>query len=149
MKIDRDISPKEIQRLSSAEALAGFFAYLGYQTDCRITQTAANLGITAEGTLRPIKRIELLADQEGLLQVYLFEVRSVTVAHTRALARAFDSKRTSLQPGAFHFQSRADDDTSEGKNAPVLSAHKVADFYLRRALDLLARDIGPRITGEA
>ena len=92
MKVDRDISVQEIQGLSSAEAIAGFFAYLGYQTDCRIAQSAANLGITAEGAVRPIRRIELLADQEGLLQVYLLELRSVTVSHRRALARALRNR---------------------------------------------------------
>ncbi len=42
--------------------------------------------------MRPIKNIELITDQEGLLQVYLFELQSVTVAHTRALARAFRNR---------------------------------------------------------
>ena len=72
-----------------ADSVAAFFARLGYNTDVRTAQTAGNLGITAEGTTRQIKRIELLASQESLLQVYLFEVTSVTVAITRTLARAF------------------------------------------------------------
>ena len=89
---DIDLSPRDIQSLSSSDAIAAFFARLGYKTDARTNQTAGNLGITAEGTVRPIRKIELIADQEGLLQVYLFELQSVTVAHTRALARAFRNR---------------------------------------------------------
>ncbi len=72
--------------------MTALFARLGYNTEARIVQTPENLGITAEGTLKPIKRVVLLADQEGLLQVYLFELKSVTVSHTRALARAFRNR---------------------------------------------------------
>ena len=75
--------------LSEADALAAFFERLGYNTSVRRIQTPANLGITTDSTLKPIKKIELLADQDGLLQVYLFELRSVTVVHTRAIASAF------------------------------------------------------------
>jgi hypothetical protein len=86
---DIQLGHADIQALSSADAVAAFFERLGYNTNVRASQTPANLGITADSTLRPIKKIELLADQEGLLQVYLFELRSVTVAHTRAVANAF------------------------------------------------------------
>jgi hypothetical protein len=89
---DVDLGRQEIQGLSSADAIAAFFARLGYNTDARTTQTAGNLGITADSTVRPIKKIELIADQEGFLQVYLFELQSVTVAHTRTLARAFRNR---------------------------------------------------------
>jgi hypothetical protein len=34
----------------------------------------------------------MIADQENLFQVYLFELDTVTVAHTRALARAFRNR---------------------------------------------------------
>jgi hypothetical protein len=86
---DIELGYADIQALSDADAVAAFFELLGYNTSVRRIQTPANLGITADSTLRPIKKIELLADQEGLLQIYLFEVRSVTVAHTRAIANAF------------------------------------------------------------
>ena len=89
---DIDLTRQDIQSLSSADGFAAFFARLGYNTDARTAQTAGNLGITADSTVRPIKKIELIADQEGLLQVYLFELQSVTVAHTRALARAFRNR---------------------------------------------------------
>jgi hypothetical protein len=90
--LDANLSRQDIQGLSSADAFAAFFARLGYNIDARTAQTAGNLGITADSTVRPIKKIELIADQEGLLQVYLFELQSVTVAHTRALARAFRNR---------------------------------------------------------
>ena len=92
MKFDCEVEFKDVQDLASADAVAAFFAKLGYNTDARTQQTLANLGITAEGAARPINRIELLADQEGLLQVYLFEVKSVTVTHIRALARTFRNR---------------------------------------------------------
>jgi len=90
--LDIDLTRQDIQAVSGADAIAAFFARLAYNTDARATQTAGNLGITADSTVRPIKKIELIADQEGLLQVYLFELQSVTVAHTRALARAFRNR---------------------------------------------------------
>ena len=92
MKFDCELTAKDVQDLASADAVAAFFAKLGYNTDARTQQTLANLGITAEGAARPINRIELLADQEGLLQIYLFEVKSVTVTHIRALARTFRNR---------------------------------------------------------
>jgi hypothetical protein len=81
-----------MSRRSAADAFSALFARLGYNTDARTAQPAGNLGITADSTVRPIKKIELIADQEGLLQVYLFELQSVTVAHTRALARTFRNR---------------------------------------------------------
>jgi hypothetical protein len=90
--VDIDIGPRDIQALDRSNALAAFFARLGYNTEVRTEQTAGNLGITAEGTARPIKRIELIADQEALFQVYLIELASVTVTHTRALGKAFRNR---------------------------------------------------------
>ena len=75
---DVDLHGRDVQDLADADALASFLARLGYDTNARTVQTPGNLGITADGTLRPIRKIELLADREGALQVYLFEVQSVT-----------------------------------------------------------------------
>jgi hypothetical protein len=91
-RFDVDLAERDIQALASVDELAAFFARLGYDTNARTVQTPGNLGIASESTLRPIKRIELIADREGLFQVYLFELTSVTVAHTRALARAFRNR---------------------------------------------------------
>ena len=90
--MDIDLGMHDVQALSSGDAIVGIFARFGYNTDARILQTPANLGITAEGTSRPIKKIELIADQEGLFQIYLFEMATVTISHIRALSRVFRNR---------------------------------------------------------
>jgi len=87
-----DLREHQVQDLTSPDAVAAFFASLGYDTSARTRQTAANLGIMAEGLVNQVRHAELLADQEGLLQVYLFELTSVTVAATQGLARAFRNR---------------------------------------------------------
>jgi hypothetical protein len=89
---DVELSASDVQSLNSADPVAGLFARLGYNVNERTEQLPGNLGITADGTVRPIRRIELIANQEGLLQVYLFELTSVTIAQTRALARVFRNR---------------------------------------------------------
>jgi hypothetical protein len=89
---DLEIKPREILELSSPDGIAAFFSRLGYHTDSRLEQTAENLGITSEAVAKPIERIELVADEDGLLQVYLFELASVTVTHTKNLVRSFRNK---------------------------------------------------------
>jgi len=42
--------------------------------------------------LRRIRKIELIADNEGLLQIYFFQLVSVTVADARALATVFRNR---------------------------------------------------------
>ncbi len=91
---DRDLKPPDIQVLSSRDSIAAFFSSLGYNTDdksgARIKQSVSALNITPDTIARTKKHVERLADQEnGTLQVYLFELSSVTVAAVRALARAF------------------------------------------------------------
>ena len=90
--VDIDLREQQVQDLSSRDAIAGFFSALGYNTSARTRQTPANLGVTAEGIANQIRHAELLADQESLLQVYLFELTSVTVAATQGLARAFRNR---------------------------------------------------------
>lgn len=90
--LEKAVTSRQIQGLNNADGLTAFFAYLGYNTESRITQTARNLGITAKSVAGQIKRIELIADQEGLLQVYLFELTSVTVAATQGIARVFRAR---------------------------------------------------------
>jgi type I restriction-modification system DNA methylase subunit len=88
---DVELTPHDIQSISSPDAVAAFFVKLGYDTAARTNQTVANLAIP-ETAARPIKRIELVADHKKLLQVYLFELTSVTVAEIKALARAFRNR---------------------------------------------------------
>lgn len=84
---DLELSLHEIQALNCADAVAAFLARLGYNPAARTVQTPGNLGLS-EAVARPIKRIELLS-RDDLLQVYLFELKSVTVAGIRSLAGAF------------------------------------------------------------
>lgn len=89
---DYDLKISEIQQLSSANALTGMFTALGYETGTRLTQTPEALGFP-ESLTREVLRMERLADQEaGALQVYLLEMKHVTVALTQALARAFKNR---------------------------------------------------------
>jgi len=53
-----------------------------------VKQTPSNLNIASDDVIRQIKKIELIADQDGLLQVYLFELKTVTVALTQTISRA-------------------------------------------------------------
>src|SRR5438132_4614244 len=85
---DVELTTRDLQGLSSADAVAELFANFGYDISARTNQTPANLGIP-EAAARPIKRIELVADHQKLLQVYLFELKTVTVAEIKALARVF------------------------------------------------------------
>ena len=89
---DRDIDRREIQQLSNADAITAFFARLGYNTDARIEHTPATLRIDAQGVIRPIEAIERIANHGDALQVMLFVVKSVTVSHTRELARQFRNR---------------------------------------------------------
>jgi hypothetical protein len=84
---DKEVTRQQIQSLNDIEAVVAFFAYLGYDTNSRIQQTPANLGITSETVQRQIKRIERIADQQGLLSVYLVELTSVTVAGIQGIIR--------------------------------------------------------------
>lgn len=89
---DKEIRSEQIQAIRNADGVAALFAKLGYRTEARITQTADVLGITPESTCSQIKKIELIADQEGRLQIYLFEVASLTQALTHTIARAFRNR---------------------------------------------------------
>jgi hypothetical protein len=89
---DLELDAAAVQLLSDADAIAAFFGRLGYNTNPRTVQTPGNLGITAESTLRRIRRIELIADNEGFLQVYLFQLATLTLADARAAAAAFRNR---------------------------------------------------------
>ncbi len=88
---DLDLTLQDLQTLNDANSLATFFSALGYDTQSKTAQTAANLGIP-EAVQQRIRRVELLSDNERFLQVYLFEMQSVTVADIKAISRAFRDK---------------------------------------------------------
>jgi hypothetical protein len=92
---DKELTSADIQILANRDGVASFFASLGYDTDVRLTQTSAAMGITAETLQRQIKYIEQVAVQaDGAepLHVYLAELASVTVAATQGLARALRNR---------------------------------------------------------
>ncbi|MFW6082940.1 MAG: hypothetical protein ACOC8C_02690, partial [Chloroflexota bacterium] len=92
LRDDIQLTRERIQSLSSADRLAEFFAYLRYPADARLEMTpdALQLSQRLKDVTRHIER--LTSVEGGALQVYLFELTSVTVAHTRALARAFRNR---------------------------------------------------------
>lgn len=90
--LDKEIRSEQVQAIRNADGVAALFAELGYRTEARITQTADVLGITPESSANQIKKIERIADQDSLLQVYLFEVASLTQALTHTIARAFRNR---------------------------------------------------------
>ncbi len=85
---DLELKVQDVQGIGNADAVAMFFTRLGYNTATRTPQTATNIGLP-EATSKSLRRIELISDDDRLLQVYLFELKSVTLADIRALARAF------------------------------------------------------------
>jgi hypothetical protein len=90
LKEDYELSREDIQDLSNRDAIAAFFAKLGYNTNERLPQNTAAMGFGSELLKSSITSIERLASEDGgLLEVYLIELKSVTVAATRALAQAF------------------------------------------------------------
>jgi hypothetical protein len=93
MHEDRDLRPSDIQTLSNKDGLATFWGSLGYSIDARLAQTPQAMGITGDTLQRQIRHIERIADQEnGTLQVYLVELRSVTQANLQRIARAFRNR---------------------------------------------------------
>ncbi len=75
------------------DALAAFFAKLGYDTNDRLVQNVAAMGFTSDNLKSAITHIERLASQDArLFEVYLFELKSVTVANTQGIVRAFRNR---------------------------------------------------------
>ncbi len=90
LKEDYELSRGDIQDLSNRDALVAFFAKLGYNTNERLVQSTVAMGFGSEVLKSAITHIERLASEDGgLLEVYLVELKSVTIAVTRALAQAF------------------------------------------------------------
>ncbi|MGC9399832.1 MAG: hypothetical protein ACP5HM_11930, partial [Anaerolineae bacterium] len=88
---DRPLTVQQIQGLSSADRLAEFFTYLGYPEGTRVPMTAEALDLN-QRLKDVVQRVEQLASVDGALMIYLFKLTSVTVAHTRALARVFRNR---------------------------------------------------------
>lgn len=89
---DVDLKPTHVQSIADREQVAGFFSLLGWDVSGRIRQEPELLGVTAEGVKRNIHHCELVADAEGLFHVYLFELKSITLAARDGIARVFRDK---------------------------------------------------------
>ncbi|MBX3459328.1 MAG: hypothetical protein KF696_05065, partial [Planctomycetes bacterium] len=88
---DLELTPHDVQAIDGRDALARFFARLGYDTDKRLPQTADALGIAQSALRSALKHVERISANGGL-QVYLFEVASVTLAHRRAVTNLFNNR---------------------------------------------------------
>src|SRR5258708_2181418 len=92
---DYDLTLEEVQELSSRDALAAFFARLGYDSNVSMVKNVAAMGITNDNLKATITHIERLAIQSVLgfdFEIYLFELKSVTVATTQAIVRSFRNR---------------------------------------------------------
>src|SRR5260370_17641247 len=86
LKEDYELSREDMQLLSSRDALAAFFAKLGYDTNDRLVQNVAAMGFTSDNLKSAIIHIERLASQHArLFEAYLFELKSLTIANTQAI----------------------------------------------------------------
>src|SRR6266513_3383448 len=93
LKEDLELSREDIQLLSNSDALAAFFAKLGSDTHDRPTQNVAAMGFTSDNLKSAITHIERLASQDArMFEVYLFELKSVTIATTQGIVRAFRNR---------------------------------------------------------
>ncbi|HVB21963.1 MAG TPA: Eco57I restriction-modification methylase domain-containing protein [Ktedonobacteraceae bacterium] len=89
---DIELSYKDIQALDNPNALAAFFARLGYDTNYRLAQSIAAMGITSEALKTTITHVERLARQDDgawTFEVYLFELKSLTSTTIHNLVRNF------------------------------------------------------------
>ncbi len=94
---DYELTREDVQLLSSRDALTAFFARLGYDTNHRLVQNVAAMGITSDSLKSSITHIERLASQHGrMFEVYLFELKSVTIGITQNIVRTFRNR-----PGDF------------------------------------------------
>src|SRR3989440_8101763 len=93
LRADYELSREDIQDLSSRDALAAFFAKLGYDTNDRLVQNVAAMGFNSDNLKAAITHIERLASQDArMFEVYLFELKSVTIANTQGIVRAFRNR---------------------------------------------------------
>ncbi len=61
LKEDDDLTRADLQDLSGRDALAAFFAKLGYDTNARLVQNIAAMGMTGDSLKSSITHIERLA----------------------------------------------------------------------------------------
>src|SRR5260221_10506966 len=90
----RDISRADVQLLANREQVMQFFHTLGFDVTNRATQTLDSLDIRGDlrNEIGAIERVGMLTDETWTLEVYLFEMRSITKAVRDGLARVFRNR---------------------------------------------------------
>ena len=92
LKHDFDLQISHLQALSNRDAIVALFTQLGYNTEAHLKQTSAAMGFP-DTLAHEVTHIERIAEHDqGELQVYLLEMKRVTVALTQALARALRNR---------------------------------------------------------
>ena len=92
LRQDYELSRADVQLLASRDALAAFFAMLGYNTNHRLVQNSAAMGITTDSLKASITHIERMVSEDRLFEVYFFELKAVTVATTQSIVRSFRNR---------------------------------------------------------
>ena len=86
LKDDLELSREDIQLLSNSDALAAFFAKLGYDTNDRLIQNVAAMGFSSDNLKSAIIHIERLATQDARLSRPASDpVACAILAHTVSL----------------------------------------------------------------
>jgi hypothetical protein len=89
---DIQLQQSDVTSLSSRSAIREFFGWLGYDAS-QARETFPQAEGMPQRLQEAVKFLELSASDEfGLLNVYLIELTSVTVAHIQALATHFKSR---------------------------------------------------------
>jgi hypothetical protein len=84
---DLNLSPKDLQGLTSPDAVAAFLTKLGYDTGRRKPLSAESIGLAGDAATA-IKSIEVLAeDDEGFLRIVFVHLRSLTAKSRNDLSR--------------------------------------------------------------
>ena len=79
---DLDLTSRDVAELASPDAIASFFARLGYDTARRTSLSPEAIGLSGE-TAGAIKRIETLSeDSEQFLRVVFCQSKSLTARST-------------------------------------------------------------------
>ncbi|MFQ5595761.1 MAG: DNA methyltransferase, partial [Anaerolineae bacterium] len=88
---DHQLTAGDIGVLENAGQVVHFFAQLGYDVDASLPLDHAALGMDTEDLRQQIRAIRRVGQDptDGDIVIYLFEVRSVTVALTQQIARRF------------------------------------------------------------
>src|SRR5947209_7041389 len=91
---DLDLTAKQIDELTSPDALTAFLDKLGYQTKGRTPLTPESIGLAGEAAAA-FKKIELLSeDDERFLRVVFAQPRSLTAKARNDLVRVFSKSIT-------------------------------------------------------